>query len=43
MIHYVERSVEPRYALKIDAAVEKPGTIEIAAEYGPVKPVLTVV
>ena len=43
MIHYVKRSVEPRHALKIDAAVKEPSPIEAAAEHGPVKPVLTVV
>lgn len=43
MIHYVKRSVKPRYALKIDGAVKKPGSVQTAAEHGPVKPVLTVV
>ena len=43
MVHYVKRGVEPRHALKIDAAVKQAGAIEAAAEHGPVQPVLTVV
>lgn len=43
MIHYVKCLIEPRHALKIDAAVEKPGAVEAAAEDWPIEPVLTVV
>ena len=42
MIHYVERLIEPRHALEIDAAVKKPSPVEAAAEHGPVEPVLSV-
>ena len=42
MIHYIERGIDTRHALKIDAAVKKPGPVEAAAEYGPIEPVLAV-
>lgn len=42
MIHNVERLIESRHALEIDAAVKKPRAIEAAAEHGPVQPVLPV-
>ena len=43
MVHYVKRSVKPRHALKIDAAVEKPGPVQTTAEHGPIQPVFPVV
>lgn len=43
MIYYVERLIESRHALEVYAAVKQPGTVEAAAEHGPVEPVLTVV
>lgn len=42
MIHYVERLIEPRHALEIDAAVKKPGSVQAAAEDRPIEPVLPV-
>ena len=42
MVHYIERGIDTRHALEIDAAVKKPGAIEAAAEHGPVEPVLSV-
>ena len=43
MVHYVERLIEPRHALEVDAAVKQAGAVEAAAEDGPIEPVLTVV
>jgi hypothetical protein len=43
MIHYIERGVEPRHALEIDAAVKQASAVEAAAEDWPIEPVLAVV
>ena len=43
MVHYVERLIEPRHALKVDTAVKQPGAVEAAAEDRPIEPVLAVV
>ena len=43
MVHYVERGIDTRHALEIDASVKQPRTVEAAAEHGPVEPVLAVV
>ena len=42
MIHYIERGVEPRHALEIDASVKKPSPVQTATEYGPIEPILSV-
>lgn len=42
MIHYIERGIDTRHALKIDGAVKEPSPVEAAAEHGPVQPVLPV-
>ena len=42
MIHYVERGIDTRHALKIDAAVKKPGSVQTAAKDRPIEPVLAV-
>ena len=42
MVHYVKRGVEPRHALKIDAAVKQTRAIKAAAEDRPIEPVLPV-
>ena len=43
MVHYVERLIEPRHALEVDAAVKQTRAIKAAAQDWPVQPVLTVV
>lgn len=43
MILYVERLIEPRHALKVDAAVKQASAVEAAAEDWPIEPVLAVV
>ena len=35
MIHYIERGINTRHALEIDAAVKKPGSVKAASEHGP--------
>ena len=43
MVHYVERLIEPRHALEVDAAVKQASAVEAAAEDRPIEPVLAVV
>jgi hypothetical protein len=43
MVLHVERLIEPRHALEVDAAVKQTGAVEAAAEDWPIKPVLSVV
>ena len=43
MIHYVERGIDTRHALEVDAAVKQASAVEAAAEDWPIEPVLTVV
>ena len=42
MVLYVERLIEPRHALEVDAAVKQLGAVEAAAEDRPIQPVLPV-
>ena len=42
MVHYVERLIEPRHALEVDAAVKQASAVEAAAEDRPIEPVLAV-
>jgi len=43
VILHVERLIEPRHALEVDAAVKQAGAVEAAAEDRPIEPVLAVV
>lgn len=43
MIHYIERGIDTRHALKIDAAVKQPSPVKAAAQDRPIEPVLSVV
>ena len=43
MVHYIERLIEPRHALEVDAAVKQASAVEAAAEDRPIEPVLAVV
>lgn len=36
MIHYIERGIDTRHALEVNAAVKQAGAVEAAAEHGPV-------
>lgn len=42
MVHYVERGIDTRHTLKIDAAVKQPSPVKAAAQDWPVEPVLSV-
>ena len=43
MIHYIERGIDTRHALEVDAAVKQASAVEAAAEDRPIEPVLAVV
>lgn len=42
MVHYIERGIDTRHALEIDAAVKQPRPVKAAAKHGPVEPVFPV-